>query len=74
MPQLHFSISSQLAQILEEKARTAGVSLSSYLANLVQTQISNNWPVGYFEQVVGRWSGRPLERMPQGNFEERELF
>jgi hypothetical protein len=31
--------------------------------------IDEEWPEGFFEEVVGGWKGEPLERPDQGWFE-----
>jgi hypothetical protein len=30
------------------------------------------WPEGFFEKTAGAWSGEPLVREPQGNYETRK--
>ncbi len=30
------------------------------------------WPPGFFEQTFGAFREEPLERLPQGDFEQRE--
>jgi hypothetical protein len=30
------------------------------------------WPVGFFEETAGAWSGEPLDRGEQGTYERRE--
>ncbi len=32
------------------------------------------WPPGFFEETAGAWQGEPLERGPQGEYEEREAL
>lgn len=32
---------------------------------------ANGWPLGFFEETVGAWVGEPLEREPQGEYEQR---
>jgi hypothetical protein len=71
MPQLHFSVSDATAQEVRRKAEDRGVSVSRYLAELVEHQLGRGWPAGWFETVVGSWQGE-LERPPQGELEVRE--
>lgn len=33
---------------------------------------ANGWPVGFFDEVIGKWAGRPLVREPQGEYEIRD--
>lgn len=35
---------------------------------------ANGWLVGFFEETEGRWSGEPLVREPQGDYETRLEF
>ena len=30
------------------------------------------WPPGFFEATAGAWQGEPLQREPQGEYEQRE--
>jgi hypothetical protein len=74
MPQLHFYVPEETAEILRKRAESQGMSLSRYLAKLVQTEVPPEWPEGFFEEVVGGWRGEPLERPPQGEYEDREAL
>jgi len=71
MPQLHFYISELTAQKLQQQARMAGISMSSYVAELVQREVGDDWPPDFFETVVGGWIGDPLRRTDQGEWNER---
>ncbi|MBI3524755.1 MAG: hypothetical protein HY066_09625 [Betaproteobacteria bacterium] len=72
MAQLHCYVPEEIAQQAQRRAAQAGLSLSRYLAGLVKRDVANStgWPEGYFE-IFGKWEGAPLERPPQGEFEER---
>lgn len=72
MTQLHCYVPEEIARQAQQKAAQSGLSLSRYLAELVKrdTCTINGWPEGYFE-LFGKWEGAPLERPPQGEFEER---
>ena len=48
------------------------MSVSRYLANLVEREVITDWPERFFEEVVGGWKGDPLQRPSQGEFERRE--
>jgi hypothetical protein len=72
MPQLHLYVPDDVAETAKSRAKAAGKSLSSYLADLVVREVAGDWPEGFFERVVGGWKGEPLERPEQGEFEERE--
>lgn len=72
MTQLHCYVPDDVAERARRKAKEAGMSVSRYLAELVKrdTGISEPWPEGYFD-LFGEWEGAPLERPPQGEFEDR---
>jgi hypothetical protein len=73
VPQLSLYIDDKLRKSLEDKARARGVSLSRYVAQLLERDLAqqSDWPPGYFEEVLGGWKG-DLERPPQGKEEVRE--
>ncbi len=72
MPQLHLYVPEEVAAEVARRARARGVSVSRYLAGLIQRQVGTAWPGGYFDEVVGGWSGEPLSRPPQGELEPRD--
>lgn len=72
MPQLQVNVSEETADTLERQAKEQGVSVSSYIADVLQKETARAWPPGYFETVIGGWQGEPLERAEQGEFEQRE--
>ncbi len=74
MPQMHFYVSKPVAAALRQNAKSKGLTVSKYLASIVQRAIHPGWPKGYFEEVIGGWSGQPLERLPQGDIEERQAL
>lgn len=73
MPQLHCYVTDALAERLQERARHQHISVSKYIAGLVEKDVGNQWPEGFFETVFGGWEG-DLVRPEQGEFEEREPF
>lgn len=74
MPQLHVYVSEDLAQEARRRAEAEGLSVSRYLARLLQRQLGSGWPEGYFDRVVGSWQGDPLERAPQEEAETRDAI
>jgi hypothetical protein len=68
MPQLHLYV----AETAKARAKAAGKSLSSYLADLVVNEVAGDWPEDFFEEVVGGWKSDPLERPKQGRIERRD--
>lgn len=73
MSQLHCYVQDELAKKFQKKAEQASLSVSKYLALLVQREVENQWPEGYFE-LFGTWQGKSLERPSQGDYEKREGF
>lgn len=72
MPQLHCYVPEDTAAQLQQKAERLHLSVSKYLALLIQKDIGNQWPESYFE-LFGAWEGE-LERPPQGDYEQREVL
>ena len=72
MPQLHLYVPEGLAAEVARRASARGLSVSRYLAELIQRQVQTAWPKGYFEEVVGAWQGEPLSRPPHGQLELRD--
>ena len=73
MSQLHCYVQDELAKKFQKKAEHANLSVSKYLALLVQREVENQWPEGYFE-LFGTWQGQPLERPVELDYEKREDF
>ena len=72
MPQLHLYATESLSRRIREKAKASGLSVSRYLAQLVQKEVSEQWPPGFFDEVVGGWKGDRLEREGQPHLELRD--
>ena len=70
MPQLHCYVKEDLADKLQQKAQQAHLSVSKYLALLIEKEVEIRWPDNYFE-LFGSWEGEPLERADQGQYETR---
>jgi hypothetical protein len=71
MPQMHLYVSMDIAKEVKRRAASKGVSTSGYLADLVRREVADEWPPGFFEEVIGGWVGEPLERPEQLPLEER---
>lgn len=74
MSQLHLYLPDEIAERIRQQSAAAGLSVSAYLAQVVKAGIPESWPPEYFETVVGAWHGGPLERPPQGDFEQRDTL
>jgi hypothetical protein len=70
--QLHFYVPDELGEEIRRRAQAQGVPLSRYLVEIVQRELGGGWPPSYFDDVVGRWEGEPLERPAQGDVEQRD--
>jgi post-segregation antitoxin (ccd killing protein) len=57
MPQLHFYVPDEVAQLIQERAKAKNLSVSRFIAETMQREIHAGWPEGYFEKVVGEWQG-----------------
>lgn len=55
MPRLDLYVPDEIAKAAKARAKAAGKSLSSYLADLVVHEVAGKWPEGFFEEVVGGW-------------------
>ena len=51
MPQLHLYVPDDVAETAKSRAKAAGKSLSSYLADLVVNEIAGDWPEGFFDSI-----------------------
>ncbi len=71
MPQFHFYVPEEVAERLRERAHARGETLSGYVATVIRRDLADEWPQGFFDDVVGAWVGEPLSRPPQGEYEER---
>jgi len=74
MTQLFCELPDDIAAQLYQQAMKKHISVSSYLAQLIEKDTASSWPTDYFEQVFGQWEGTPLQRPSQGSYEQRALF
>ena len=72
--QMHCYIPDAAADVIRKRAEARGISVSRYLAELVQREVGSGWPEGYFEAVVGKWQGEAPTRPAQGRLETRARF
>lgn len=56
MPQLHFYVPKEIADEIKRRAELRGITLSRYVAELVQQEMGGGWPEGWFEEVDGGWT------------------
>lgn len=69
MTQLYCEVPEPLARRVEAKAGEVHLSVSEYLAKLIERDVGDGWPEGYFD-VIGSWQG-DLERPEQLEYEKR---
>jgi hypothetical protein len=72
MPQMHFYVPEPVAKRLRERAHARGMKVSRYLAEMMQREAGVGWPEGFFDKTVGGWKGKPLQREPEGQLEDRD--
>ena len=72
MAQLHLYLTDDLAEEVRNRAKSRGMTVSAYLAEIVRSQMTDQWPEEFFSKVVGGWVGDPLERPEQAPLERRE--
>ena len=72
MPQLHFYVPEKTADVLREKAKAKELSLSKFIAEIVEREVSEDaWPEGFFTEVAGSWQGT-VEEPEDFELEERD--
>jgi hypothetical protein len=71
MTRLTVHVSEELARDVRQRARTLGTSISRFLRDVVAREVDPHLPPGYFERVVGKWQGVPLQRPLQPAADER---
>jgi hypothetical protein len=65
MTQLQCDIPEETANRLQRKAKQMNLSVSRYLAQLIEKDLKTGWPEGYFN-LFGSCKDAPLERLDQG--------
>lgn len=73
MPQLYFSVDSETAASLATEAKNRNISLSRYLARVMQQEVRGPWPDAYLTQVVGSCSDDPLTEPDELELDDPEL-
>lgn len=79
MPQLHFYVSEDVASRLREQAAARRLSVSRYVAEIVEAELHPGWPEGYLE-LLGSLKDFPddvdgsAESLPQDSPRHFELL
>ena len=71
MPQLHFYVPDDVAEMIKRRASEANQPVSRYVAELVKRDASGGWPEGYFEDILQGAGDAPLKHEPSGPPEVR---
>jgi len=71
MAQLHLYLPDDVAEDVKSRAQSRGMTVSAYLAEIVRSQMTDQWPKDFFSKVVGGWAGE-LQRGAQRPLDERE--
>ncbi len=64
MPLIQLDLPDDVLAEVRRRAETQGVPMNLIVTELVRRG-SSPWPGGFFEDVVGGWSGEPLRRPSQ---------
>ena len=58
MAQLNFYVPDKIEEIIRREAKSKGESVSSYLGNIIKSNIPHDeWSKDFFTKVVGGWQG-----------------
>jgi hypothetical protein len=71
---LHLYVPDKVARLVRTRARARRLTVSRYLAELVHREVASAWPAGFFDDVVGGWSGAALRRPSQRRPERRDML
>ena len=81
MTQLTINLPDNAYQALQTEAKRRGESVDKLiakclsLANIGKEQfVQPDWPVDFFEKTAGCMQDDPLQREPQGEYEQRREF
>ena len=71
-------IAKELDEILNtldaKRAKNLEMIVRKAIAKIDAQSDSDDWPEGYFEEVLGSFADEPLERAPQGELPERDKW
>lgn len=65
MPQLQVSVDQETAQRIRLAAKSRGLSVSKYLAEILQRELGTGWPPGYLEAIRRRALGCEDSELPR---------
>ncbi len=67
----------KLKSLAEKNNRSLEEEITAILEQTVETEVEikpkyEGWQPGFFEEVIGGWTGEPLVQEPQPEYQERE--
>ncbi|MDB9315716.1 hypothetical protein PN462_21560 [Spirulina sp. CS-785/01] len=73
------SLIEQLEILARANDRSLEEEIMAILERVLESEViihpdKAGWQPGFFEEVIGGWQGKPLEREPQPQEQERELL
>lgn len=71
MPQLHFYVPDDVAEMIKRRAAQANQPVSRYVAELVKRDVGQGWPEGYFEAISSDADESTLAHEHSGPAQER---
>ncbi len=74
MPQMHLYLKKAVAEEVRRRAESQGLSISAYLAGVVESAVQDSWPVGYLAEVIGCTEDDPLERPATLGWDARDAL
>lgn len=73
MPQLHFTVDEATAKRVAREAKRRGMSVSRYLASLLEVSGRAEWPADYVEGVIGSCAGTGLREPAELPLDDVEI-
>lgn len=64
----------EIEQAIEALPPSEVEVLAAWLESQRAVRRTNDWPPGYFARTAGSFADEPLERPPQGDVEQREIW
>jgi hypothetical protein len=71
MPQIHFYVPDDVAELIKARAAQSSLPVSRYVAELVKRDIGRGWPEDYFQRLSAAVAEAPIRYEPSGTPEER---
>ena len=72
MPQLHFYVPDDVAELIKARAAQSNLPVSRYVADLVKRDIGRGWPEDYLQRLSVAFAEAPIRYEPSGPPEDRQ--